>query len=371
MKIVEIIPQLSQGGAEKFVVDLANELSLKHDVTLIVLHEISGEKAFFYNNLCSSVKVISLNKKRGLDLLCYARLGKIIRKISPDVVHTHLRSILYIISLVIFNPKIKFIHTLHNDARKEADGVLGIAVRKLLFNIGVRPVTISENSKTSFNDLYHMRDEMIYNGVHKYKQTDSVYQAKEVINKIRKHPSSLILLNVARICEQKNQLMLVEAVANLQKNNHNIELIILGACLDIEIRNKIVSYGYDFIHLLESVPNPRDFMRLVDAFCLSSKYEGMPITLIECFSVGALPLCTPVGGVVDMIVDGDNGILTKDVSLSSIESAILRLESMPTDLRDKMREKSFLSFEQYSMQTCALHYENLMNIITSERDLYE
>lgn len=36
MKILEIIPQLSSGGGERFVVDLCNELSKEHDVTLMV-----------------------------------------------------------------------------------------------------------------------------------------------------------------------------------------------------------------------------------------------------------------------------------------------------------------------------------------------
>ena len=46
MKILEIIPQLSSGGGERFVVDLCNELSKEHDVTLMVLHSL--DKVDFY-----------------------------------------------------------------------------------------------------------------------------------------------------------------------------------------------------------------------------------------------------------------------------------------------------------------------------------
>lgn len=43
MRIIEIIPQLSQGGAERFVVDLCNGLVMKgHEVTLIVLHSLDN-----------------------------------------------------------------------------------------------------------------------------------------------------------------------------------------------------------------------------------------------------------------------------------------------------------------------------------------
>ena len=40
----------------------------------------------------------------------------------------------------------------------------------------------------------------------------------------------------------------------------------------------------------------RDYMIAADAMCLSSKMEGMPMTIIEAFSVGLPALCTPVGG---------------------------------------------------------------------------
>lgn len=67
MKIFEVIPQLSSGGAERFVVDLCNELSEKHEVTLVVLHSV--EKFGFYRDeLSSKVKVVSMNKRMGFDM---------------------------------------------------------------------------------------------------------------------------------------------------------------------------------------------------------------------------------------------------------------------------------------------------------------
>ena len=50
MRIVEIIPQLSSGGAERFVVDLCNELSKRHEVSLIVFYDII-EHGFYVNEL--------------------------------------------------------------------------------------------------------------------------------------------------------------------------------------------------------------------------------------------------------------------------------------------------------------------------------
>lgn len=70
MKILEIIPQLSSGGGERFVVDLCNELSKEHDVTLMVLHSLD-KVDFYLKEVSNNVRVVSMNKRMGLDSVCY------------------------------------------------------------------------------------------------------------------------------------------------------------------------------------------------------------------------------------------------------------------------------------------------------------
>ena len=67
MKILEIIPQLSSGGGERFVVDLCNELSKEHDVTLMVLHSLD-KVDFYLKEVSNNVRVVSMNKRMGLDI---------------------------------------------------------------------------------------------------------------------------------------------------------------------------------------------------------------------------------------------------------------------------------------------------------------
>lgn len=359
MKILEIIPQLSQGGAEKFVVDLANQLSEHHDVTLVVLHK-KDENSLFFDKIGPGVKVITLEKKAGFDFKMFVRINNLVKKCRPDIIHTHLRSILYVMYTFVLHRKIKFIHTVHNDAQMEAGGLLGKLIRNILFRLGVTPVTISDNSKKSFTTFYNLPSELIYNGASEYTVTENLDETRGVISKIRKSESSLLLVNIARISAQKNQQMLVDAVANLRNRGYDIELMIIGACEDEQRKEKILSCNYDFIHIMGSRSNPRDYVKLADAFCLSSLYEGMPISLIECFSVGTIPICTPVGGINDMIVDGENGILTSGINVQSIEEAILRFISMTTRAREEMKHNSLMTFDKYSMQSCAYQYENLM-----------
>src|SRR5690606_23895542 len=95
-KIVHIIPNLSRGGAERFVVDLCNALSGK---SAAEIHLIS-----MYNNPAGTTlrkevhaKVIyhELSKRPGLDMKFLYRLFQLLRRIEPDVVHTHINTLEY------------------------------------------------------------------------------------------------------------------------------------------------------------------------------------------------------------------------------------------------------------------------------------
>lgn len=98
------------------------------------------------------------------------------------------------------------------------------------------------------------------------------------------------------------------------------------------------------VHLLGTRNNPRDYMKAADAFCLSSLYEGIPITLIECFSVGTIPICTPVGGMKNMLKYGKNGILSMGVSRQEIEDSLVRFMDILDEGKEAMKLNLFISF---------------------------
>lgn len=365
MKIFEVIPQLSQGGAERFVVDLSNDLGRRHDVSLIVLHNVSDD-SFLLNELSPDVRLIIMDKKKGADLSVVRRLNSLIRKEKPDVVHSHLRAILYLAMASVACPETKFLHTVHSDAEKEAEGGISLLVRRILFRRRVTPVTISKMSRKSFDDFYGYDNHLIFNGATPYVRSVKYSEAEGTLSRLRNDDSTKIVLNVARINSSKNQLALVDAVENVRKRGYDLQLVILGDAQNQEITAKIKGYGYSFVHLPGSRSNPRDYMESADCFCLSSVNEGMPISLIECFSVGAVPICTPVGGVVDVINDGMNGILAEGTGARHIEEALLRFLEMDKGQIDAMKRASLETYEHYSMETCSANYELMMSRICAK-----
>ena len=112
-------------------------------------------------------------------------------------------------------------------------------------------------------------------------------------------------------------------------------------------------------HILGERMNPLEYLKEADAFALSSEYEGMPISLIEALAVGAIPVCTPVGGIPNAIVDGKNGFLSHDASETAYYEALKRFLTTDNDILRQMSENARESFSAYSMEECSKKYQQL------------
>lgn len=358
-KIIQILPQLNCGGAERFVVDLCNKMGENHEIVLFSFFPLETH-GFFLKELNGHVKIKSFNKKPGLDfILPFKILLELIRE-KPQIVHTHLNSFYYTLLSIMLLRNNKYYHTLHSDALKEAPGKWGVFIKKIFFRMGFSiPITVSLKSQVSFLEQYKFKAVKIDNGrnIDLSKLTD-----KELfLNKYKINSRTKILLNIARISHEKNQLMLANAVNELTKEGYNIVLIILGPNCDNEIKNTIENIGNENIYLIGEKDNPLDYLAAADAFCLSSLYEGMPITLIEAFAVGTIPICTPAGGIVDMIENSVNGLLSKDYSKEEYLIVLKKFIGMSSEELDLIKKHCQNSFLKYSMENCANEYLDLFD----------
>ena len=116
--------------------------------------------------------------------------------------------------------------------------------------------------------------------------------------------------------------------------------------------------NYRIVYLGERSDVP-SLLAQCDAFCLPSIWEGLPVSMLEALSVGCIPICSPVGGIPDVIKDGENGILSKSSSLEDYYYAVMRFISMSKQERDKMCRLASTSFQKYDIENSAKHYLDL------------
>ena len=287
-KIYQVISQFASGGAERFLVDLCNEMVEDYEVTVLTYFPIE-EFGFFLSELDQRITVISMNKKLGIDPLLSFRVLRILQRDNPKIVHSHLHSIFYLIlSMLFFYKRIKFYHTIHNDALAEAPGKFGIFVKTIVFKLKLcTPITISEKSQVSFMKHYGFKATRINNG--RKIIISNMTKNNDFLENFKITSQTKIFVNIARIVPEKNQLMLSEVFNDFALKGHDISLLIIGKLWDPKIKEEIIGLHNERIHFLGEIDNPLDYLQSADAFCLSSLYEGMPITLIESFALGIIP----------------------------------------------------------------------------------
>ena len=75
--------------------------------------------------------------------------------------------------------------------------------------------------------------------------------------------------------------------------------------------------------------DPREFYEALDAFVLSSRYEGMPYTLLEAMAMGLPVVATRVPGNTAVVVDGVTGLLAAPDDPEGLGKRVLELVRDP------------------------------------------
>ncbi len=357
MKIIEYIPQLGSGGGERFTVDLCNELSKRHEVILCLSHSL--EKAGFYKDeINPRIRVVSFNKKKGFDWKLSFKVFNLIRKEKPDVVHTHLMAIVYTALSALLLRKVKYFHTVHNTAKVETDGRIGERFRRFLFSKRlVTPITISEDSLRSFKKFYNLEAPLINNGRDIPADLKVSYEVEEEFKNYRRNPQTRVIVQLAHIGHQKRQDIMARVADKLMKEGYDFTVLMIGEINEPQMADSIKALNNPNIHLLGGKHNPLEYLKAADAFALTSSFEGLPISLIEAMGVGLTPVCTPVGGIVNLVKDSENGFLSKDITEESYYDALKRFLNTPDERLTELRAKVFESYKPYTMQECVKNYE--------------
>lgn len=356
MNLLEIVPTLKTGGAEKFVVELCNELAQRKDINVQILQLGPITDAdICAQSLTDKVSRISLNKKSGFTLKAMLGVFRYIRKNQITHVHAHTSAISYILLPALFCRKVKFYATIHNDAKVDAIGSFIIPlIRKILFKMRLcMPVTISDESNKSFMEFYGMNAPLIYNGIgiKHSKGEESPFVEK-----------GLHFVHVARVSPQKNQVTLYQAFNKLVAEGTPAYLYHYGRFDDSDISNELRSLCNEHIKIMGETSNVPNILHFADALCLSSNIEGMPMTIIEALSSECPVICTPVGGCINMITDGENGILSKDTTVDEYYLALKRFVDLSSEKINEMKKRAKESFSLYDIRNTANKYLELFEM---------
>jgi glycosyltransferase involved in cell wall biosynthesis len=128
------------------------------------------------------------------------------------------------------------------------------------------------------------------------------------------------------------------------------ELRQLSAQLGLESRVRFVGFE----------PNVWRLMQAADAFVLSSRWEGLPMALLEAAACGLPAVATDVPGTREAMVDGETGLLATAGDAQALQDAMTRLMRMDPDAQDAMGHRArSLVVERFSLDKVLDRWENL------------
>jgi glycosyltransferase involved in cell wall biosynthesis len=362
MKVLQIVYNLGPGGAERLTVDLANELARQgHDVTLCVLrNDELGSFGFYKHEISKDVNYVNLSIPEGLRPGNILILYKLIKRLKPEVVHCHLNLVNYLFPLTFIFPKINFFHTIHSFPKSEVRSSLEYRLRKYFYSrLKMKAVTISREVSDSFIEYYKVPScKEIYNGRAVPKQSEKFHEVRDFVQ--NRDNGDAIMLHIGTCNKAKNQRLLVGSFNRAIQNGKKALLIIIGSKFDSEEGNWLKNAACEKIIFLGERHNVGDYLLNSDSFCLSSEREGMPMSLIEALACGCVPVCTPVGGLKNVIIDGTTGYLAKSLSEDDYYLSL----SNYLDNREKIKKEDLIKYyySNFSIEECVRRYVELYMI---------
>ena len=178
---------------------------------------------------------------------------------------------------------------------------------------------------------------------------------KNIVSELN-NPDNFKLIINGNICELKNQMLalnIMNYLINIKCIN-NIKLFLVG---DISYNlnyynilrryiniNNIENYCY----FLNSQPKPIIYKlyEKMDLSIITSRSEGLPLVLVESFCYKIPVISTNVGGIKEIINDGENGFLINGLDADKFAEIVIKLKNDKL-LYSKLSEKCYISYKEF------------------------
>lgn len=314
MKIVQVMPDFGLAGAETMVENLSCGLAAEGcDVLVISFFDLHTAITERIEN--RGIKIKYLGKKRGFDPSIISKMRKIIKAYQPDVIHTH-RYVLPYAFLASMGFKTKRVHTVHNVAQKEQTKV-GKNINRVLFRyFNVVPVALSKEIQRTIQEVYGLPDNripVVFNGID---------LSRCIVKESYARKDTFTVLHIGRFMDVKNHELLLRSFARFKGQHSDARLQLLG---DGELKENMMQLAgqlniTDAVEFAGLQSNVYPWLHNADVFILPSKFEGMPMTLIEAMGTGLPIIASNVGGIPDMLSSQKEALLIEPKEEKIIEA---------------------------------------------------
>ena len=300
--ILQLIDSLDTGGAEVLAVNIANELVN----TSYKSHLCSSRKeGILKNNIKKGVPYIFLNKKYKVDLKAILKLRNYIKKNNITIIHAHSSSFFLAFCVKMACPSIAIVWHDHYGISQNLDNRPLLPLKYISFFFKAI-ISVNEPLKEWATKKLLCKKVYFLNNFPDLNNTTS--------KTILKGNYGKRIIHLAAFREQKDHFTLIESFFMFSKDNEDWTLHLIGNIVDKDYYKKIV----DLINLKELSNKIFIYGACLDILnilkqgsigVLSSKSEGLPISLLE-YGFAKLPvIVTNVGQCSKVITNNKSGFI--------------------------------------------------------------
>ncbi len=358
IKLLHIITRFDKGGsAENTFLTARNLDKDRYDVMLVTgssppanspVHSKDPETAAIEANIANlhakGVQLILLAELvRDLspfsDLSAFLSLVRIIRREKPQIVHTHTSKAGFLGRWAAWLCRIPIIvHTPHGHVFWGYFGPcrtrLFIALERWTARITTKLVMLTEREKADHLRLRIAPDEkfaVIHSGIDLSRFRPDPARKAEIRSALEIPSESIVVATVGRLTAVKGQDTLIRAIAECLRQGEKVFLLILG---EGELRSDLEALSAELgiaeaVRFLGWRPDVASVIDACDIFCLPSLNEGMGKAIVEAMAMGKPVIASDVGGIPDLVIPGENGILVPPGDSNALAKAILNLRDHP------------------------------------------
>lgn len=329
--IAHVLYRLDTGGMERVLITVINHTHSRYRHAVICLE---GFGALRQQIADPQVICLALNKKAGKDWGCYFRLWKTLRALKPDLVHT------YNFGTLDAAPVAKLAgvrRVLHAERGRNANDPNGESrkyrnMRRWLVPFIDRYLAVSRDLQDWLTEKVGIdpsRVTHIPNGIDaaSYVIAPAKKSARPLLGEFAP-PETIVIGTVGRLDPVKDQEGLVSSFntlcESLPRGREKLRLVIVGEGSERpRLEAQIAHFGLGSrVCLLGNRTDVPALLAEFDVFALSSIAEGMPGVLLEAMAAGLPIVATDVGGVGEVVLRGQTGLLVPARDVRAFSDAL-------------------------------------------------
>jgi glycosyltransferase involved in cell wall biosynthesis len=355
-----VIPGLDRiGGAERQVILLAKGLRRRGwRVSVVALSGAGSDAAA--ELIASEAAFLSLEMRKGLaDPRGWTRFNRWLRRESPDVLHAHLPHAAWLARWSRLAAPVRVVvDTLHSSST----GALG---RRLGYRwsgwLSDRVTAVSSAVAEAHRSAAMAGEDkltVLPNGVDTGAWRPNAAVRANVHRELGLH-DEFLWLAVGRLEPVKDYSTLLRAMVEVPERARLV--IAGGGPLQTDLLRLSTQLGLERrVRFLGFEPDVRSWMQAADGFVLSSRWEGLPMGLLEAAACALPAVATDVPGTREVIVEGQTGSLAVAGSAMALGAAMTRMMQTPAEERKAMGERARQRvIERFSLELVLDRWEAL------------